>query len=96
MTSGSRSPRGDFGNEPGDGRKAMSFGKYAGAGLQFAASIIVFLLIGEWVDRRFGWSPWGVIVGVFGGAAAAFVSLYSRLMADLRREEEAKRNKGET
>ncbi len=63
----------------------------AGAGLQFAISILLFLYIGQWLDRRFGIAPWGTLGGVFIGAGAGFTSIYRRLMADLRREEEAKR-----
>lgn len=28
--------------------------RYAGLGIQLAASILVFVLIGQWADRRFG------------------------------------------
>lgn len=71
---------------------ARSWGKYAGAGIQFAASIVLFLYAGRWVDSRFGTDPWGVIFGVFIGAFAAFYSMYSSLMADLRREEESRKS----
>lgn len=66
-------------------------GAMAGAGLQFAISILLFLYLGQWLDRRFGWTPWGTLGGVFLGAGAGFTSIYRKLMADLRREEEAKR-----
>jgi F0F1-type ATP synthase assembly protein I len=61
-------------------------------GLQFAVSILVFLYVGQWVDDRFGSAPWGMIVGVFTGAGAAFYSMYRRLMADLK-EDEARRRR---
>ncbi len=87
-------PRGFSGGkrpENEDARQARSFGKYAGIGLQFAASIVAFLYAGQWVDRRLGSDPWGVIIGVFAGAGAAFYSMYRRLMEDLRRDEAARR-----
>lgn len=74
-----------------DARQARSFGRYAGVGLQFAVAILVFLYAGQWVDRRLGSAPWGMIVGVFTGAGAAFYSMYRRLMDDLRRDEAARR-----
>lgn len=77
---------GQQGDSP-DARLARAAGRYAGVGLQFAASIIAFLYAGQWLDRRFGTAPWGVIGGVFLGASAAFYSIYRRLMADLRRHE---------
>lgn len=84
---------GGSGPESEDARQARSLGRYAGVGLQFAVSILVFLYAGQWVDRRLGSAPWGMILGVFTGAGAAFWSMYRRLMADLRREEEARRRR---
>jgi F0F1-type ATP synthase assembly protein I len=78
-------------DDSADARAARSAARHAGAGLQFAASVVVFLYAGQWVDRKFGTEPWGLLVGVFTGAGAAFYSLYRRLMADVRREEEARR-----
>jgi F0F1-type ATP synthase assembly protein I len=76
---------------PGGSQGSGALGKYAGIGLQFAASIILFLYVGQWVDRRFGTAPWGVILGVFTGAGAAFYSMYRKLMADLERDERARK-----
>ena len=86
-----RSPNGGRFDDSADARLARSAAKYGGVGLQFAASILLFLYAGQWVDRRFGTKPWGILIGVFVGAGAAFFSMYRRLMADLRREEEAQR-----
>lgn len=77
--------------ESADRRAARRAGAYAGIGIQFAGSIVLFLYFGQWVDRRLGSAPWGVLVGVFVGAGAAFFSMYRRLMADLRREESEKK-----
>lgn len=65
-------------------------GKYAGIGIQFAASIVLFLYAGRWLDRRLGTDPIFLIVGVFAGATAAFYSIYKRLMRDLKLDEEAR------
>jgi F0F1-type ATP synthase assembly protein I len=74
-----------------------SAGRYAGLGIQFAISILVFLYAGQWLDRRLGTNGLFVIVGVFLGAGAAFYSMYRKLMADQRadeaREAEARRQK---
>ena len=63
-------------------------GRYAGLGLQFVISILLFLWVGKWVDRQLGTDGPGVLVGVFVGAGAAFYSMYRSLMADQRREEQ--------
>lgn len=68
-------------------------GKYAGLGFQFAASILLFLWIGQWVDRKLGTDGPFLLLGVFVGAGAAFYSMYRRLMADQRREEAAERER---
>jgi len=65
-------------------------GKYMGLGLQFGGSIVLFMFGGIWLDKRLGTSPLFVIIGVFGGATAAFYSMYRRLMADQRDEESKK------
>jgi len=64
-------------------------GKYAGVGLQFALSILLFLYLGQWVDRRIGTNGIFALVGAFLGFGAAFYSIYRSLMADQKREEEA-------
>lgn len=64
-------------------------GEYAGLGLQFAVSILVFLYAGQWLDRRLGTEPWFMIAGVFTGAGASFYSMYRKLMAIQARDEQA-------
>jgi ATP synthase protein I len=70
---------------------APSMGEYAGVGLQFALTIVVFMFAGMWLDRRLGTSPWLIILFVFGGAAAGFYSVYRKLMAAQRRADEVRR-----
>lgn len=88
-----RTAAGESAGESEDQRASRAAGKYAGIGLQFAASVLLFLYAGQWLDRRFHTAPWGVLVGVLVGASAAFYSMYRRLMADLERDEEAKRRR---
>ncbi len=77
--------------DPAGGRSDSSAARYAGVGLQFVASLLLFLFVGQWLDRRLGTTPWLTITGVFVGAGAAFYSMYRQLMGDLAREEEARR-----
>ena len=67
------------GQAPNDGG-LLSGGQYAGIGIQFAASIILFLYVGKWLDGKLGTSPWLLIAGVFLGAGASFYSMYRKLM----------------
>jgi len=64
--------------------------KFAGVGLQFALTLLVGLGLGHWADKKFGTSVF-VYFGVFLGAGAAFYSMYRQLMANLERDEQAKR-----
>lgn len=86
---------GKTGQEPDGSGKAsrsepgVSVGEYAGLGLQFAASILLFLFLGQWLDRRLGTAPWMLLAGVFLGAGGSFYSMYRRLMAAQAREDAA-------
>lgn len=64
--------------------RGTSVAEYAGVGLQFAVAIIVFLYAGQWLDRKLGTSPLFLLLGVFGGAGAAFYSMYRKLTAGER------------
>jgi F0F1-type ATP synthase assembly protein I len=69
----------------------FSVSSFAGVGLQFAISIIVFLYLGQWLDRKLGTAPWFLLVGVFLGAGASFYSMYRKLMAAQARDEAAQK-----
>jgi ATP synthase protein I len=68
----------------------VTAGDFAGVGLQLAICIIGGLYLGQWLDRKFGTAPWLLFVGVFGGFAAGFYSMYRKLMAAQAREDAAK------
>ncbi|HJQ20682.1 MAG TPA: AtpZ/AtpI family protein [Gemmatimonadaceae bacterium] len=57
----------------------MSGSEFAGVGLQFAITVVLFSLAGVWLDRRLGSSPWLTIVMVFTGAVLGFWSMYRRI-----------------
>ena len=73
--------------------KVSGAGAAAGMGLQFAISVILFLLAGQWLDGRLGTSPLFLIVFVFVGAGASFYSIYRKLMEQQRREDEARKKR---
>lgn len=80
--------------DDGSGREGgTSAGAYLGLGLQFAASILVFVYLGQWLDRRFGTEPWLLLGGLLLGGGGSFYSIYRKLMADLRREEAERRHR---
>ena len=52
-------------------RRSGGWVRYSGIGLELAAVTAGLTLVGYWIDRRFGTSPWGllggVIIGIVGG-----------------------------
>jgi len=66
-------------------RKGISGSEFAGVGLQFAITIVLFALAGIWLDKSLRTSPWLVILMVFAGAALGFWSMYRRMVASGRK-----------
>jgi len=94
----SASPGGGPASGPPNGKGAdegPSVAEFAGVGLQFALSIIVFLYVGQWLDRKLGTAPWLLVLGVFFGAGASFYSMYRKLTAANAREEAARKARRE-
>jgi hypothetical protein len=78
---------------PGSGGGGTSLGSYAGHGLTFAASILLFLWIGKKLDQRFHTDPWLTIGLMFLGAGLSFYRMYRDLMGALAREEAEKKER---
>ncbi|MGH7638809.1 MAG: AtpZ/AtpI family protein [Gemmatimonadaceae bacterium] len=60
-------------------RKGISGSQFAGIGVQFALSILIFAFAGVWLDERLGTSPLFVLVLVLGGAGLGFWSMVRKL-----------------
>ena len=60
-------------------RKGMSGSEFAGVGLQFGASIVLFALAGLWLDRKLNSSPWFLIVMVLGGSGLSFWAMIRQM-----------------
>ena len=76
---------------PDDRSAGSSVGTFLGLGLQFAVAILLFVYLGQWLDRRFGTAPWLLLACVFLGAGGSFYGIYRRLMHDLERDEARRR-----
>ena len=68
-------------------------GAYAGFGLQFVIALLVFVYLGQWLDRKLGTEPLFLLLGVFVGAGGAFYSMYRKLMAAQAREEASRKSR---
>ena len=73
--------------------KLGSAGAAAGMGLQFAISVLLFLLAGQWLDRKLGTEPLFLILFVFVGAGASFYSIYHKLVEQQKREREERQKR---
>jgi len=49
--------------------------RYSGLGIQMAATLILPVLGGMWLDKEYGWEPWGVVLGGMVGATASVTSV---------------------
>jgi hypothetical protein len=49
--------------------------RYAGLGVEFAASFGAFVAVGWWIGRRTGTNPWAALVGAALGFIGAMVNL---------------------
>ena len=74
-------------------------GSYSTVGLELSLSILFGLFLGQWLDEKFGLSPWMTLFWSAAGLAAGVRSLYRALQranreaeAEQKAEEEAARN----
>ena len=61
------------------GRKSPGPMRYAGLGVQLAASLVVFVLVGQWADRKLGTNGLITIVAAFLGFGGTMYSLIRSL-----------------
>jgi len=74
---------------PGKRTDDVSPWALAGLGMQFFAAILLFVYIGNWIDRRFNTAPLFLLGGVLLGGGGAFYSGYRRLTAAQRTPRES-------
>lgn len=60
--------------------------RLGGLGIELVASVVGFVAIGFLLDRHYGWSPWGILIG----AALGFIGgLYNLIRGALAASREA-------
>ena len=78
--------------QPGlPGKKPAGAARYAGLGVQLAAAILVFVFLGQWLDRKLGTQALFTILGAFLGFGGTMWSLIRRLNRENREDEASKR-----
>ena len=59
--------------------------RYASVGIEIGVSIVIGLGMGWWIDVKFGFGPWGLLIGFCLGLAAAIKAMmrtYKMIMQD--------------
>lgn len=64
--------------DPGTGKGPGPL-RYAGLGIQLAASLLVFVLVGQWADRKLGTGGILTVVAAFLGFGGTMYSLIRTL-----------------
>lgn len=65
-------------NGGGEGKEPsplVAYGIYGAAGIQLALSTVGFLFIGNWLDKKYGTSPWLAVTGLILGFVGGLVNL---------------------
>lgn len=71
--------------------------RFMGLGLEFAAAVAGLSLLGYWVDRHYGTSPWGLLIGALLGLIGGLNNFVrGGLVAAREAAEEAAGKTGET
>lgn len=53
----------------------QNWGRYLGIGLEMAVGVVIGYFAGNWIDKRFNWHGYGVLLGVGLGLAAGMYLL---------------------
>jgi F0F1-type ATP synthase assembly protein I len=78
-------------DRPPDNKSAWV--RYGGIGIEFAAALGCFALVGLWVDRRYGTGPWGLVIGAMLGLIGGTYNLIRESLAAFRGFEPGARRK---
>ena len=68
----------------GKAPKGWPWLRFSGIGVEFAAALLGFTLVGFWVDRHYGCGPWGVLIGVILGMIGGMYNLVRKALVASR------------
>lgn len=57
-----------------------NWGTWLGLGLEMAVGVGLGYFVGNWLDKKYGWAPWGVLVGSLLGMAAGMYLLIKQAL----------------
>ena len=56
-------------------RETSNWGQFLTVGFEVAAGVALGCFVGHWLDAKYGWGPWGTLVGAMLGLAAGMYLL---------------------
>jgi len=59
--------------------------RHSGVGIEFAAAVAGFALVGYWIDRHYQTDPWGLIIGAMLGLLGGTYNLIRESLAAFKR-----------
>jgi F0F1-type ATP synthase assembly protein I len=61
--------------------------RFSGIGIEFAAAVAGFALVGYWIDKRYDSSPWGLLIGAMLGLIGGTYNFVRVSLAALKQSE---------
>ena len=71
---------------PGYGSQINRYARYLALGSQIAASMLIPVFLGWWMDTRFETEPWFMLLGIVLGMVMLITTLY-KLIAEIKTRE---------
>jgi F0F1-type ATP synthase assembly protein I len=71
---------------------SRDFAPFLTMGIQLAAAVVLFVLVGHWIDKKFGIEPIGKLIGLVIGSTGGFIKFF-KTVASITADEEKQRAK---
>ena len=72
--------------DPSSAAPSRGWARWTAAGFEFGAAVLLFFLLGRWLDATWATSPWLTAVGTFTGVAVGTYLLIRQALAAEKRD----------